>query len=184
MIPGLTTAAIALKPIANIAAMLRGRTMVAAVAIAAVCAGAAGCGGDNEPDPSIPRDSSETLLATLEEIQANVDNGSCLVASGKVQELQDELNELPSDVDADLVEALERASINLNDLVQDPDQCESQAETTTTTESVPTETTEPETTTQRTQTQPPTQTQPQTTTTQSTPTQPSGGVGPGTPGGL
>jgi hypothetical protein len=164
--------------------MLRGRTALAAAAVLIVAAGVSACGGDGEPEPSIPRENAVTLLGTLEEIQANVDNGSCLVAAGKVQELQGELEELPSDANDDLVEALQRGSVNLNDLVQDPDQCETPTVTETTpTETVPTETEEPETTTERTQ-PPQTQTQPQTTTTQTTPTQPSGGVGPGTPGGL
>jgi cell division septation protein DedD len=171
-------------PAANIAAMLRGRTALVAAAVLVVAGGVSACGGDGEPEPSIPPENAETLRGTLDEIQANVDIGSCVVAAGKVQELQDELEDLPSDANDDLVEALQRGSVNLNDLVQDPDQCEARTETETTpTETVPTETEEPETTTERTQ-PPQTQTQQQTTTTQTTPTQPSGGVGPGTPGGL
>jgi hypothetical protein len=171
-------------PAANIAAMLRGRTALAAAAVLIVVAGVSACGGDGEPEPSIPRENAVTLLGTLDEIQANVDNGSCLVAAGKIQELQGELEELPSDANDDLVEALQRGSVNLNDLVQDPDQCEPPPEPTTTTEPEPTTTVEPTTTEEPTTTQQ-TQTQPQqTTTTQGQQTQPSGGVGPGSPGGL
>ncbi|MDP9228768.1 MAG: hypothetical protein M3M99_06880 [Actinomycetota bacterium] len=146
--------------------------------LAAVCAAGVvalvGC-GDDVPDPSISRDGAETLIATLQEIEANVDNGSCLVAADKTQELQAEIEALPSDVNDEVRDALQRGALNLGGLVDDPSQCEREETTTqeTTTEETTTETTTEETTTE---------TQP-TTTTPTAPTETGGGIGPPQGGG-
>ena len=166
------------KAIASIAAMTGGRTLTAAAAIAATLALAA-CGGDDEPDPSIPRDDAETLVATLDEVRENIDVGSCLVATDKVQEFQDELDQLPDDVDNEVVDGLERGAQNLLGLVDE--QCEEPAPETTTEE------TEPETTTEETETEPTEPTEPTTTeetTTTPPPQNPGQGQGPGGTGGL
>jgi hypothetical protein len=152
--------------------MPRIKTILTVLCLAAAAAFAAGCGGDSEPEPSIPLDNAETLVATLQEVQANVDNGSCLVAADKVQELEDELAQLPSDVEQDVVEALQRGSQNLLGLIDE--QCD-QPEVTTTEETTTEETTTEETTTEETTTE---ETQPTTTTTPTTPTTGGGGVGP------
>ena len=144
---------------------------------------AAGCGGDEEPKPSIPPDNATTLLSTLEEIQANVDNGSCLVAADKVQEFQDELSALPSDVDDEVADALQSGALSLGGLIESD--CERPEETTTE------ETTTEETTTEETTTEETTETEPTTPTQPTTPTAPSdggtggsGGVEPGGDDGL
>ena len=143
--------------------MPRPKLILASLCLAAAGALASGCGGGDEPEPSIPLDSATTLVSTLEEIQANVDAGSCIVASTKVQEFQTELSELPSDVNQEVVDALQRGGLNLGDLIDE--QCDQPEETTT-----------EETTTQETTT-----TAPPTTTTTPPPNTGGGGVGP--PGG-
>ena len=173
---------------ASIAAMPKLRPLLLALALAGVSAGLLGCGGNSGPDPSIPADNAQTLLAKIQEIQANVEVGSCAVAAEKTDDLIADVQELPSGVNPDVTRALESGANNLKLLVSDPGQCESRAATTSTpsttestTESTTTTKTQPSTTTTKTQTQPTTSTPTQTQTTQTTP---SGGVGPGSPGGL
>lgn len=161
------------RPLASIAAMRGPKPILIMVCLAASAALASGCGSDEEPKPSIPLENATTLVSTLEEIQANVDNGSCLVATDKVQEFQDELSSLPSDVNNDVVDALERGSLNLIDLIDE--QCE-RPEETTTEETTTEETTTEETTTEETTTE---ETEPTTPTVPTTPpTTDGGGVGP------
>ena len=161
------------RPLASIAAMRGPKPILIMVCLAASAALASGCGGDEEPKPSIPLENATTLVSTLEEIQANVDNGSCLVATDKVQEFQDDLSSLPSEVNDDVVDALERGSLNLIDLIDE--QCE-RPEETTTEETTTEETTTEETTTEETTTE---ETEPTTPTAPTTPpTTDGGGVGP------
>ena len=150
----------------------------------------AGCGGDGGPDPSISREDAQTLFAQIQEIEDNVEVGSCIVASDRTDQLISDIGELPDSVDEDVRQALDNGANNLRLLLADPDQCEREETTVeTTTEEEPTtaEEAEEETTTRETTTRPEqTQTQTQTTPTQTqtTPTNPSGGVGPGSSGGL
>ena len=161
------------RPLASIAAMRGPKPILIMLCLAASAALASGCGGDEEPKPSIPLENATTLVSTLEEIQANVDNGSCLVATDKVQEFQDELSSLPSDVNDDVVDSLERGSLNLIDLIDE--QCE-RPEETTTEDTTTEETTTEETTTEETTTE---ETEPTTPTAPTTPpTTDGGGVGP------
>jgi tRNA/tmRNA/rRNA uracil-C5-methylase (TrmA/RlmC/RlmD family) len=176
---------------ASIAAMPNKlRPILLALIAAAISAGLIGCGGDNGPSPSIPGESARTLLAKIEEIRANVDVGSCLVAEDRTDELLADIDELPANVNDDVRQALENGANNLKLLVADPSQCEGRTTTETTTTTEPT-TTEEETTTTRTRpettrTRPETtttETRPDTTTTptqtqQTTPTGGSGGIGP------
>jgi hypothetical protein len=161
------------------------RPIVLALTLAAASAGVIGC-GNSGPDPSIPSTSAQTLLAKIAEIKANVDVGSCLVASDKTDDLLGDIADLPSSVNSDVKQALDNGANNLKLLLNDPSKCQGHTETTTsatttstpsTTDETTTERTQPTTTT-RTQTQPTTTTQTQTTPTQSTPGA-SGGIGPG-----
>jgi hypothetical protein len=163
---------------ASIAAVPRGKAILALLAAAASLA-VAGCGSDdNEGDLS--SDDAANLLGQLEEVQANVDVGSCFVAADEADILIADIEELPSDIDSDLREALERGADQLRTLVEDPEQCERPTTIETTTEE-PTTTeetqTEEPTTTEETQTQGTTETTPTQPTTPTTPG--SGGVGPG-----
>jgi hypothetical protein len=169
------------RPLATIAAMA-GRTSSIAIASVIAALVLAGCGGDDEPEPSIPVDSASTLVSTLQRVQDNVDVGSCLVAEREVQQFQSELDGLPSGVNQDVIEALQRGSQNLIGLLEED--CEDEPETTTeetTTEETTTETTtnEPTTTDETTTTQPTEPTTPtQPTTTTEPPPDVDGGIGP------
>ncbi|HEX2358233.1 MAG TPA: hypothetical protein VHH72_00305 [Solirubrobacterales bacterium] len=160
--------------------MRRPRLVSAALCAAAGVVALAGCGGDDQPDPSIQPVDARTLLATLQEVEDNVEVGSCFVAADKVAELRSEIEQLPSDVNSDVRTALEEGTDRLDALV--PAECESDQPTTTTET-----TTEEPTTTEETTTEEPTtdettteETQPTAPTTPTTPTSPGGGgIAPG-----
>jgi hypothetical protein len=178
------TAASAKGPLASIAAMPNKLRSILLALILAASAGVVGC-GNSGPDPSIPADDAQTLLAKIAEIRANVDVGSCLVAADKTDDLLADVANLPSSVNSQVKESLDNGANNLKLLLNDPAKCQGRSATTTTPETTTTPSTPEETTTERTQstTTTRTQTQPTTTTqTQSTPTitqPPSGGIGPG-----
>jgi hypothetical protein len=168
---------------ATIAAMPKKvRTILLALFLAGVSAGVLGCGGSSGPDPSLTPQEAAVLSSKIDEIQANVQVGSCLVASDKTDDLIADIQELPSSVDSDVKSALENGANQLKILLADPDQCEGRTTTTETTTSTPS-TTEETTTTKTQPTTSTTKTQPTTTTqTQTTPggtTSGSGGIGPG-----
>jgi hypothetical protein len=169
--------------LATIAAMRKRLRPTLLALIIAVSAALYGC-GNSGPDPSIPKENSQTLLGKIAEIKANVDVGSCLVAADKTNDLLADIASLPSSVNNEVKQALDSGANNLTLLLTDPSKCAGRSETTTTqstiapttTEETTTERTQPTTTTPtQTQTQPPTETIPNTTTTPA----PSGGVGPG-----
>jgi hypothetical protein len=176
-----------IDPLASIAAMPNMlRPILLALMLAVASAGAVGCGGDGGPDPSLSAQEAAVLTAKIDEIQANVEVGSCLVATDKTDDLIADINDLPSSVNSDVRQALDNGANNLRLLLTNPDKCQGRATTTTTetttstpstTESTTRTRTRPSTTTIRTQTQPTTTTQTQTT----PPTTPgaSGGIGPG-----
>jgi outer membrane murein-binding lipoprotein Lpp len=167
----------------TIAAMPKGlRPILLALFLAAAAAGVLGCGGSNGPDPSIPSQQAAVLNSKIDEIAANVQVGSCLVAAEKTDDLISDVQSLPSSVNSDVKTALANGANQLKLLLADPNECQGRTTTSETTTSTPS-TTE-STTTERTQstTTTPTQTQPTTTTqTQTTPppTTGSGGIGPG-----
>jgi hypothetical protein len=171
---------------ATIAAMPKMlRPTLLALFLAAAAAGVLGCGGSSGPDPSIPAQEAAVLSSKIDEIQANVQVGSCLVAADKTDDLIADVQQLPSSVNSDVKSALENGANQLKILLSDPTQCQGRTTTAETTTSTPSTTestttkTQPTTTTTRTQTQP--------TTTTNTSTQGttiggggnSGGIGPG-----
>ena len=165
--------------IAAMPKMLR-RTLLA-LFLAAAAAGVLGCGGSSGPDPSLSGQEAAALSSKIDEIQANVRVGSCLVASDKTDDLIADIQALPSSVNSEVKTALENGANQLKILLADPHECEGRTTTTETTSTSTPSTTE-ETTTERTQptTTSKTQTQATTTTqTQTTPTITSGGIGPG-----
>jgi hypothetical protein len=159
------------------------RPMLLALFLAVAAGGVLGCGGSSGPDPSIAPQEAAVLSSKIDEIQANVQVGSCLVASDKTDDLIADIQALPSSVNSDVKSALQNGANQLKILLADPDQCEGRtttAETTTstpsTTQSTTTTRTQPTTTAKTT----PTQTTPtQTQTLPSTTTGGSGGIGPG-----
>jgi hypothetical protein len=168
--------------LATIAAMpKRLRAIVLAVVLAAAPAGVIGC-GNSGPDPSIPQENAQTLLAKIAEIKANVDVGSCLVAAEKTDDLLSDVADLPSSVNSDVKQALDSGANNLKLQLTDPSKCQGRSETTTSTETTAPTTTE-ETTTERTQPTTTERTQTQTTPTQ-TQTTPNTTTTPGASGGI
>jgi hypothetical protein len=171
---------------ASIAAMPKKlRPIVLALFLAAAAGGVLGCGGSSGPDPSLNSQEAAVLSSKIDEIQANVAVGSCLVASDKTDDLIADVQSLPSSVNDQVKSALENGANQLKLLLADPNQCQGRtttSETTTstpsTTESTTTTKTHPTTTT-RTQTQATTTTPTQTQTSPSTTTGGSGGIGPG-----
>jgi hypothetical protein len=170
--------------LASIAAVSKNvRPILLALLLAASAAGVLGCGGSSGPDPSIPSQEAAVLNSKIDEINANVQVGSCLVASEKTDDLISDIQSLPSSVNSDVKTALANGANQLKLLLADPNECQGRTTTSETTTSTPS-TTE-QTTTERTQsaTTTRTQTQPTTTTTQTQTTPPpttgSGGIGPG-----
>jgi len=168
---------------ASIAAMPKIlRPILLALFLAAASGAVLGCGGSSSPDPSIPSQEAAVLSSKIDEIQANVQVGSCVVAGEKTDDLIADVQDLPSSVNSDVKSALLNGANQLKILVTDPDQCVGRTTTTETTTSTPS-TTE-ETTTTKTQPTTTTRTQTQPTTTTQTQTLPStttgsGGIGPG-----
>ncbi len=170
---------------ATIAAMPNSlRPIVLALFLAAAAVGILGCGGSSGPDPSISAQEAAVLSSKIDEIQANVQVGSCLVAADKTDDLIADVQELPSSVNSDVKTALLNGANQLKILLSDPTQCQGRTTTSETTTSTPSTTastttkTQPTTTT-RTQTQPTTTTQ-----TQTGPSTTTGGSGGIAPGGL
>jgi hypothetical protein len=159
------------------------RSIFLALILAGASAGLLGCGGDNGPSPSLSAQEAAVLTSKIDEINANVDVGSCLVAADRTEDLLADIDQLPSSVNQQVKNALVRGANNLKGLLEDPAKCQSRA-VTTTTEST-TESTTQETTTEKTRPTTTTRTQTQTTTPTQTQTQPStttggsGGIGPG-----
>jgi len=171
---------------ASIAAMPKMlRPILLALFLAAAAAGVLGCGGSSGPDPSISAQEAAVLSSKIDEIQANVQVGSCFVAADKTDDLIADIQQLSSSVNSDVKTALLNGANQLKILLSDPTQCEGRTTTSETTTSTPS-TTE-STTTTRTQPTTTTKTQTQPTTTTNTSTQGttigggnnSGGVGPG-----
>jgi len=172
---------------ASIAAMPKKlRPILLALFLAVATAGVLGCGGSGGPDPSLSSQQAAVLSSKIDEIQANVQVGSCLVASDKTDDLIADIQDLPSSVNSDVKSSLQNGANQLKLLLADPSQCQGNTTTSeptttstpSTTESTTTTKTRPTTTTTPTQTQPTTTTQTQTspsTTTGGT----SGGIGPG-----
>jgi hypothetical protein len=159
------------------------RPILLALTLAAATTALFGCGGDNGPSPSLSAQEAAQLRSKIDEIRANVDVGSCIVADEKTDDLLTDIDELPSSVNDDVRKALENGANNLKLLLRNPDQC--QGRTTTTESTTTTPSTTEETTTEKTQPTTTTRTQTQQTTTTQTQTQPStttggsGGIGPG-----
>ena len=181
--PDRTKAGISSAP-ASIAAMPKAlRRIVLALILVVSAGGILGCGSSG-PDPSIGTQDAAVLTAKIDEIKANVDVGSCLVAADKTDDLLADVNALPSSVNQSVKNALINGANNLKGLLQDPSQCQGRTTTIETTTSAPPTTEATTTTKTRPTTTTPTQTEPNTITTPtqtapSTTTGGSGGIGPG-----
>ena len=173
---------------ATIAAMpKKAGPILLALFLAAAAWAVAGCGGSSGPDPSISAQEAAVLSSKIDEIQANVQVGSCLVAAEKTDDLLADVNDLPSSVNQSVKNALTSGANSLKGLLEDPSQCEGRTTTSETTTSTPSTTSTESTTTTKTHPTTTTRTQTQSTTTtqtQTTPTATTGGSGGIGPGGL
>lgn len=93
----------------------------------------AGCGGDEEGQP-IPSQTAQALQAELDGVQARIDNGSAGACTDilegergpNMERVQELIDSLPEDVDADVRSALEESFNRLWELVQQD--CDDKAE--------------------------------------------------------
>jgi hypothetical protein len=180
------------RPLSRLAAM-PGRPQITLLACL-LAAAVGGCGSDE--DGTIPSGNSETLIMLLGGIEDNVAGGNCELAQKQASEFVAEVNLLPAEVDDEVKAGLQDAARRLEDLSNDPSQCEdttgetgfdelepTTTEPTTTTET-PTTTTEPETeTTTTTDTEQQEEEQPEEDEEAPAPTQPEDGGEDGTDGG-
>ena len=146
------------RTVTRLAAMPFGpRKTLAALTAAALALAAAGCGSSD--DKSIPPTSADQLLAQLDGVRDQVENGTCELAKSQAIQFKSSVDSLPSDVQADTKTDLNQLADNLIELADDPSQCEQEegasgpsgavTDETTTETSVPetTQTTTEETTT-------------------------------------
>jgi len=112
------------RPLSRLAAV-GGRTRISLLACL-IALGLAGCGSD---DGTIPQSQSSDLLALLDNVQETADTGDCDHASEFAREFANRVDELPSDVDADVREELNKAAANLDQLAGDSSQCKPPPET-------------------------------------------------------
>jgi hypothetical protein len=118
----------------------------------AIAVALTGCGSGDEG--TIPQDSANDLLTTLDGIESSLGSGDCSLIPGLVNNFVEQVNALPAEVDDEVERGLTQAAANLVELSQDPGQCEEvtgasgedEVETTPTT-------TEPETSTTTTETE-------------------------------
>lgn len=124
--------------------------------LACLCAAAlAGCGSDVEG--TIPKSNSDDLINLLDGIEENVAGGNCEIAQEQANEFVDAVNDLPAEVDDEVKGGLQDAAARLEDLSNEPSECEettgetgfdelepTPAPTTTTTPTTTETTTEPE----------------------------------------
>ena len=145
--------------------------LVLALALAAPVM--AGCGGNDKGDP-IPAATADSLNAQLDGVQARLDQGSAGACKDILegprgpnkQQVQDLIDSMPDDVDADVKSALQDSFDHLWDLVDQDCQDKSDNENTNTTPTnTETNTTPTETQTETT----PTQTETTPTTTETSP---------------
>jgi hypothetical protein len=83
--------------------------------------GLAGCGSN---DGTIPQDQSGDLLALLDNVKSQAESGDCDTASAYANEFAKRVDGLPSEVDPDVREELDKAAANLDQLASEPDQCQ------------------------------------------------------------
>jgi hypothetical protein len=102
------------RPLSRLAAV-GGRTRRSLLACL-IALGIAGCGSD---DGTIPENQSSDLLALLDSVRSNADSGDCDVAANTAQEFVNRVDQLPSEVDADVRDELDKAATNLDQLASD-----------------------------------------------------------------
>lgn len=151
---------------------------------AAVAVGLVSCGTRDEKG-LLPGNNAQQILDNLDQVKADAQSGDCSSASLEVATVQDEIDSLPTTVDAQLRARLSDGAQRLADVVNSPGACETTAETTTVAPTTTQEsTTQKHQKTKSTTTSTTTSTTAPTTpaTTPTTPTTPPGTSTGGTPG--
>jgi hypothetical protein len=101
----------------------RRRTLGAAAALALAVGFVSSCGDDSNTGLSQQRASN--LRSSLDQVETRVVDGDCTGAGEQVTTFRQQVDSLPSRVDRDLRDALERSATRLESLVAD--QCEPQS---------------------------------------------------------
>ena len=101
----------------------RRRTLGAAAALALAVGFASSCGDDSKSGLSQQRASN--LRSSLDQVETRVKDRDCTGASEQAATFRQQVDSLPSRVDRDLRDALERSATRLESLVAD--QCEPQS---------------------------------------------------------
>jgi hypothetical protein len=96
---------------------------------AAVAVGLVSCGTRDEKG-LLPGDNARQILDNLDQVKADAQSGDCSSASAEVATVQDEINGLPTTVDAQLRARLSDGAQRLADVVNSPGACETTTETT------------------------------------------------------
>jgi hypothetical protein len=91
------------------------------LAVVACSVGLAACGSEDDAGP-IPREQGDSLLAQLDQIEQAAQAGLCEEAQATALSFAQSVNDLPSEVDGELRQALVEASANLEQL--STEQCE------------------------------------------------------------
>jgi hypothetical protein len=140
----------------TLGSMLGFRAAAGALALAACMFTLAACGGDEEGGP-IPEDAGNELLGQLDAIASQVAAGACSEATETAAAFAESVDQLPPEVGGELRSQLVEASVNLEGLTQNDQQCQPpDTGATDAGEVVPeTPTTTTETTTTDTETEPP-----------------------------
>jgi hypothetical protein len=168
--------------VARIAVPILALVLGAALAVALVS-----CGGRDKKG-LLPGDNAQQILANLTTVEQLASSGDCADAALKVDEVQSEIDALPTTVDARLRSRLREGAQKLSDIVNSPGACETTTTESTTEPSTSSSTTtkKPKTTTTSTSTTTtsPTSTSTSTTTTTTPTTTTNTTGGTGTPGGV
>jgi hypothetical protein len=101
--------------------MLRQARTSMAFALLASAMVVAACGGD---EGTIPTENGNEMLATLDDIQSDVDDRDCTAAQTDASQFIALVDQLPAEVGVKTKKALFDAGRNLADLAQDPEQCD------------------------------------------------------------
>ncbi len=138
------------RPLSRLAAMA-GRTRISLL-VCLFAFGLAGCGSN---DGTIPSEQAGDMLALLDALQSDVQDGQCDHVTGTAEEFSSRVQNLPSDVDSDVRNALTKAAAHLDELASAPSACtpvetgatgpsdvQTTPDTTTTEETTPTTTEE------------------------------------------
>ena len=171
---------------------MKGSRRILAAALVGVALAAAGCGGDEE-GKQIPTATAGSLNAQLQKVQDRINQGSAGACKDILeapesrgpnkQQVQDLIDSMPDDVDADVKSALQDSFDHLWDLVEQDCQDKEDKQQTNTT---PTETQEETTPTETQEETTPTETETETTPTTTVPPSEEelpGGEGNGNGGG-